>query len=167
MGRSDDRPILLFFVLLAATFSGALASCALESERVAPYQGRITLTTDSSALDTVGVDISLHGGMVIYDRESDGQFDDTAYFEGDSEGYFGGVLFYTVSATVRAPWVQKPMRIIVAEWNIDTFVTVQAHLKSHELEIDVSDIGLIFAEPESLDSASANRASDTLNTPEK
>lgn len=90
--------------------------------------------------------------MILYPREKDGLFDDTAYFEGDSQGYFDGILFYTTSATIRAPWLQKPLHILIPEYSVDTFVTVQAYLKSHDLEIDGSELGLIFAKPAGDDS---------------
>lgn len=151
-GRSYDRPVFFLGVVLLLPLLQffALSSCALESERIAPYQGRVTLAVDSGGADTVGVDISEHGGMILYTAESDAEdeFSDTAYFEGDSEGYFDGVLFFTASATIRAPWLQKPLRILIPQYNIDTFVTVQAYLKSHELEIDGSDLGLIYAAPD-------------------
>ena len=132
-GRSSDRPVF-FVIVISACVWLTMSACEMQSERIAPFHGQITNLPDSNAIS----------GRIIYDADSDGIFSDTAYFDTDDLGNFDGMLFYSTSATIRAPRLRKPVRILAPELGVDTFLDIDVYLKSHDFQIDPTEFGLIF-----------------------
>lgn len=119
-------------------------SCSFTAERYAPYHGQVMLIdtlslserydesatvspTTSRSLDTQAVNLLDVSGILIYEREFDGELDDTIPLFGDEQGHFSGVLHYLAPPNINAPHLPRPVRIILPALGLDTFLTVQAH----------------------------------------
>ena len=136
-GRSFSLLMSARLCALCLTLCMAGSGCSLHGERVAPFHGRVvtldTVALDSSAdvitaqTDTVIVDITDYTGILVYDMQMDGLLDDTAVFYGDESGEFEGVLPYENPVLLRAPWVRKPVHLLISEIGLDTYLYVDAH----------------------------------------
>ncbi|HSG99663.1 MAG TPA: hypothetical protein VLB27_06415 [candidate division Zixibacteria bacterium] len=110
--------------------------------RIAPFQGSVvTIDTipaaDSVIVETSAVDITDLTGIIVYDREMDGLYDDTLGFFGAADGYFSGVIEYRSPVNVSAAWITRTVEVALPELRIDTFLEVEAHLRDQSERIDV------------------------------
>lgn len=119
-----------------------MTSCTLTVGRIAPFQGSVvtidTVTAaDSVIVDTAAVDITDMTGLIVYDREMDGVYDDTLGFFGAEDGYFSGVIEYRSPVNVTANWVVRTVEVALPDLEIDTFLDIEAHLRDQSDEIQV------------------------------
>lgn len=140
-------------VKFASVIFCALVSttCALTNERQAPFVGRVVsidsvFALDSAYLDTLEVDLSFVEMTLIYDRQLDGNFDDTLQIFGDENGEFAGVILYDAMFNLQADRLQRSAEIVIPKLGIDTFVDVVIQFPGGDNTTSpVNDWGTLFA----------------------
>jgi len=82
------------------------------------------MVADSTQADSVAVDLADIPGYIVYDKELDGVFDDTAVFSGSEDGLFGGILQYNIPVNITATRLKKHVHLILPALEVDTFLAV-------------------------------------------
>lgn len=111
-----------------------LFSCSTDQERLAEFSGTLTYPERWTYIDTAGASLptgfflSEQKGYIYYDREIDGEFDDSTPVFPNESGEFEGLLIYDSPLELRAAWIRKPVRLVFESLNIDTVLYVDAYL---------------------------------------
>ena len=147
--------VALRLVFYLAPVALVTASCALTAERYAPFRGQVLLidtlspterSDTSLTVDTLALNLLDISGTLIYDREFDGELDDTIPLLGDEEGSFSGVLHYLAPPNINVPHMPRPVQISFPELGLDTFLTVEAYQTGSQGEA-MTDWGPLFVYP--------------------
>jgi len=89
--------------------------------------------------DTLPVDLAEIVGYVIYDKQTDGLFNDTAVFYGAGDGSFGGLLQYETPVNVTAPRLRKYVHLLFPELQFDTFLTVDVYRTDSDIPDKINE----------------------------
>ncbi|MBN4056719.1 hypothetical protein JYU19_00235 [bacterium AH-315-J21] len=108
-----------------------LGSCSLSNERVAIFSGQI-VSSDSTNSTVIPFDLAETIGYVIYDKQIDGLYDDTAIFYGNEIGEFNGVLQYAFPVNINASRLRKHVRLLIPKLEVDTFLFVDVYSESSD-----------------------------------
>ena len=119
---------------LSSLALSSLVSCSADQERLAEFRGTLTYPERWSYIDTAGARLptsfflSEQEGFIYYDREIDGEFDDSTPVFPNESGEFEGLLIYDSPLELRAEWIRKPVRLVFEALKIDTVLYVDAYL---------------------------------------
>jgi hypothetical protein len=116
-------------LIVAALF---IQSCSLADEQVTIFTGSALIESDSGLAGTSRADLSEVVGIVIYDKEIDGIFDDTVVFYGDESGEFTGMLRYEFPVSISARWLRKHVNLLLPALGVDTFLTVDVYSADYQ-----------------------------------
>ena len=132
--------------LMALFFAGLmLTSCSFSSERIVTFSGRVITVSDSSQTDSAAVDLADIVGYLVYDKQFDGVFDDTAVFSGSEDGLFDGILQYDIPANITAPRLRKHVRFLFPDLAIDTFLVIDVYRADIDIPVGTNDWSPIIA----------------------
>ncbi|MCH9031620.1 MAG: hypothetical protein IIB00_05105 [candidate division Zixibacteria bacterium] len=125
---------LIISSLTTTSVLSLIISCSTDQERLAEFSGTLIYSERWTYIDTAGASLptgfflSEQNGYIYYDREIDGEFDDSTPVFTSESGEFEGLLIYDSPLELRAAWIRKPVRLVFESLNIDTVLFVDAYL---------------------------------------